>query len=456
MADWKGGLRKVQRAIDVIQANPVFNEMASDALKLIPVGGPILAKYWDKYKESKETDPKEDILNALKTMNRMNEIRLEAFCQMLEHNTMEVLKNQKKLNELVFLQQEILDEIKDVKVDATEIKINVKSNQEKLNQLIESVKIIHEQLGIKEIIIPDQKIEIPEDVLAKIKQKDEEIHRISKELEKAYEKPIIDIDYLLKEGNLYFHNKQYEKAMGFYDSILKNEPNHIFTLNNKGMILHNLGQYREAIECFDKALTYEPHNVLILNNKGLALHNLGQYREAIEWYDKALNIDSNFLMALNNKGFALNNLGQYREAIEWYDKALNIDSNFLMALNNKGFALNNLGQYREAIEWYDKALNIDSNFLMALNNKGFALNNLGQYREALKFYDKILAIKSNDILALVNKGMLLHKLGREKESEEIINKARNLDPSYFESLFKKDTVTQSMNETRSSIKWVDE
>ena len=388
MADWKGGLRKVQRAIDVIQANPVFNEMASDALKLIPVGGPILAKYWDKYKESKETDPKEDILNALKTMNRMNEIRLEAFCQMLEHNTMEVLKNQKKLNELVFLQQEILDEIKDVKVDATEIKINVKSNQEKLNQLIESVKIIHEQLGIKEIIIPDQKIEIPEDVLAKIKQKDEEIYRISKELEKAYEKPIIDIDYLLKEGNLYFHNKQYEKAMGFYDSILKNEPNHIFTLNNKGMILHNLGQYHEAIECFDKALTYEPQNVLILNNKG--------------------------------------------------------------------FALNNLGQYREAIEWYDKALNIDSDFLLALNNKGLALYNLGQYHEALKFYDKILAIKSNDILALVNKGMLLHKLGREKESEEIINKARNLDPSYFESLFKKNTVTQSMNETRSSIKWVDE
>ena len=422
MADWKGGLRKVQRAIDVIQANPVFNEMASDALKLIPVGGPILAKYWDKYKESKETDPKEDILNALKTMNRMNEIRLEAFCQMLEHNTMEVLKNQKKLNELVFLQQEILDEIKDVKVDATEIKINVKSNQEKLNQLIESVKIIHEQLGIKEIIIPDQKIEIPEDVLAKIKQKDEEIYRISKELEKAYEKPIIDIDYLLKEGNLYFHNKQYEKAMGFYDSILKNEPNHIFTLNNKGMILHNLGQYHEAIECFDKALTYEPQNVLILNNKG----------------------------------FALNNLGQYPEAIEWYNKALNIDSDFLLALNNKGFSLHCIGQYREAIEWYDKALNIDSDFLLALNNKGLALYNLGQYPEALKFYDKILAIKSNDILALVNKGMLLHKLGREKESEEIINKARNLDPSYFESLFKKNTVTQSMNETRSSIKWVDE
>jgi len=387
MADWKGGLRKVQRAIDVIQANPVFNEMASDALKLIPVGGPILAKYWDKYKESKETDPKEDILNALKTMNRMNEIRLEAFCQMLEHNTMEVLKNQKKLNELVFLQQEILDEIKDVKVDATEIKINVKSNQEKLNQLIESVKIIHEQLGIKEIIIPDQKIEIPEDVLAKIKQKDEEIYRISKELEKAYEKPIIDIDYLLKEGNLYFHNKQYEKAMGFYDSILKNEPNHIFTLNNKGMILHNLGQYHEAIECFDKALTYEPQNVLILNNKGFALNNLGQYPEAIEWYDKALNINQDVL---------------------------------------------------------------------PLSNKGLALHNLGQYPEALKFYDKILAIKSNDILALVNKGMLLHKLGREKESEEIINKARNLDPSYFESLFKKNTVTQSMNETRSSIKWVDE
>ena len=72
MVDWKGALKKVQRAIDVIQANPVFNEMASDALQLVPVAGPVLVKYWNTYKESRETDPQEDILNALNTMNRMN------------------------------------------------------------------------------------------------------------------------------------------------------------------------------------------------------------------------------------------------------------------------------------------------------------------------------------------------------------------------------------------------
>ena len=38
MVDWKNSLQKVKLAIDTIQANPVYNEMVSDALTLIPVG----------------------------------------------------------------------------------------------------------------------------------------------------------------------------------------------------------------------------------------------------------------------------------------------------------------------------------------------------------------------------------------------------------------------------------
>ena len=169
---------------------------------------------------------------------------------------------------------------------------------------------------------------------------------------------------------------------GFSPSGTTQEPNDVVSLNNKGLVLHNLGKYQEAIEYYDKALAINPTYLQSLNNKGLAFFDQGKYHEAIEWYDKALMVEPDYIKALNGKGAALNGLGKYQEANEWLDKALVVDPNFTYALTNKGWALYNQGKYQEAIEWYDKALMVDPNFPLAQENKNLALEHLQQQHQS--------------------------------------------------------------------------
>ena len=58
----------------------------------------------------------------------------------------------------------------------------------------------------------------------------------------------------------------------------------------------------------DKAWRVNPNFVYALNDKGLVLYNLGRYGEAIIYYDKALAIAPNLVDALKNKANVLTKL----------------------------------------------------------------------------------------------------------------------------------------------------
>ncbi|HSB50890.1 MAG TPA: tetratricopeptide repeat protein, partial [Nitrosopumilaceae archaeon] len=78
---------------------------------------------------------------------------------------------------------------------------------------------------------------------------------------------------------------------------------------------------------FDKELKNDPNNVEILTNKGAALAKLGHFEEAILYYDNALDINPSFVPALNNKANALSKLGEFDKAIVVYNIAKNLEPN---------------------------------------------------------------------------------------------------------------------------------
>ena len=122
--------------------------------------------------------------------------------------------------------------------------------------------------------------------------------------------------------------------------------------------LQKASRFEEALVAYDKVLKIDPRSVDGLNDKGLILNQLGKYEEAITWFDKSLEIDPIFTNGVNNKGITLSNLGKYEEAITWFDKALEIDPDFADAMYNKADALGELGRYEEALVWTDKALSL--------------------------------------------------------------------------------------------------
>ena len=95
--------------------------------------------------------------------------------------------------------------------------------------------------------------------------------------------------------------RDYEKAVSIFDTILQSDPNNTEILTNKGTALVELQKYDEAILIFDKILDAEPNNVAVLNNKGIALVKLGSYNEAIINFDKVLETDSKNANALKNR-----------------------------------------------------------------------------------------------------------------------------------------------------------
>ena len=116
----------------------------------------------------------------------------------------------------------------------------------------------------------------------------------------------------------------------------------IYSLNEKGTVLDNLGNYTGAISYYDQALAINPEYINALTNKGIALYRLGNITGAISYYDQALAINPYNTNVLDNKGIALYRLGNITGAISYYDQALAINPNDTNALNYKNITLNNL------------------------------------------------------------------------------------------------------------------
>jgi len=123
----------------------------------------------------------------------------------------------------------------------------------------------------------------------------------------------------------------------------------IFYYDGMGPALIRLCKYSEAIFYFDEDIKNAPNDVEILTNKGAALSKLGHFEEAILYYDSALAIDSSYVPALNNKGNALSQLGKFEEAIDVYNLGMkfNSDNKILKENFEKSMIKIPLQQYHE-------------------------------------------------------------------------------------------------------------
>ena len=121
------------------------------------------------------------------------------------------------------------------------------------------------------------------------------------EIDERFKKPIGDASDYLILGNAEYEKENYPKAIEYYEKALKINPNHAYTLNNKGIALGKLKKHDEAIKCFDKAIEIKPDFAGAWTNKGIALDKLGQREEALKAFDKAIEIKPDDADAWYNK-----------------------------------------------------------------------------------------------------------------------------------------------------------
>lgn len=149
----------------------------------------------------------------------------------------------------------------------------------------------------------------------------------------ADEKPEI-----LDDGIGFHNGGMYDKAIEFFEKILKSNPGNYAALVCKGLSFAHAGHKTESMDCFDKIPESETLYHVVLNGRGAALHVLGQMEEAATCYDKAIKIKPDYARTYYNKGLLCYDLGEFHSAVDFFEKAYNTNHKHALAIIWKSYA----------------------------------------------------------------------------------------------------------------------
>ncbi|MDO9552206.1 tetratricopeptide repeat protein [Rhodonellum sp.] len=139
-----------------------------------------------------------------------------------------------------------------------------------------------------------------------------------------------------KEGDSYFADGNYEKAIGAYDKFLTNDPKNVKVLYNRGRSYEELGDFANAEKDFLKALESDSKNIQVLMSLSNVYQKQKNHSAALLYADYAVEIPGAPAMAYFLKGRALHQLGNTDEALREYSAAIKMDKDFGQAFYYRG------------------------------------------------------------------------------------------------------------------------
>lgn len=200
------------------------------------------------------------------------------------------------------------------------------------------------------------------DILSQLGRKDEAIEAFDEVLNQNPE----DAESWLWKANLLVEMKRYNESVEAYDKAIEliaenNSEDLALDWLSKGWALNKTGRTDEAQAAFQKSLEFyetaisgNTGNIRLLQQKGLVLFELGRYDEAIEAYDQvlknslSLEFDTTAVSAWIGKGDSLRLQGKNEEALEAYNKAIDLGPHYSNAWHGRGEAQKAMGQVGNA------------------------------------------------------------------------------------------------------------
>lgn len=88
-------------------------------------------------------------------------------------------------------------------------------------------------------------------------------------------------------------NKNYEKAVEYFEIAVKEDPEFTFAWDNLGINYRRLKNFDKAIEAYKKSLEIDPNGLMPLQNIAVVYQYKKEYYKAIKAYEKLAEIDKN-------------------------------------------------------------------------------------------------------------------------------------------------------------------
>jgi len=218
----------------------------------------------------------------------------------------------------------------------------------------------------------------------------------------------------------YQEAREYERAIGEYEKILKIDPNDALAYNMMAYLNYFLRNYDIAIDNVKKYVFIAGEQANPHDSYGEILMNVGKYDEAIAQFNEANKIKPDLYFVLMHLGWAYSQIGRLRDAIGYFERAKDNAVN-QSQINNCDLAC---AESYWAYADYDKSFNIATKFLESHPNYIPALG----LRGSLAAETGNLALAGDDLKridSLLSNNALPESLAGEMTTKERLGLVKN-------------------------------
>lgn len=263
-----------------------------------------------------------------------------------------------------------------------------------------------------------------------------------------------DPDIYIKLADIYFESKDFLSAYTYYKKAVQLDP------KRKKEIIPNFikctkmladkefrnKNYRKALSYYNEYLSIKPGDIKVLEKVGDIHKALGNKKTAISYYERIMKInrkyfDKNVSKKLLDLRLEVGDIyfadGDYEKAIYHYKKALvfsdseRLAEKLAKAYIKMGDRYLNMRKYERALDYYIKGIslkpslgvNIEKNLGEAYVGVGEILFKKGNFNKAVKYFNKAEKFLKDDFRIYYYRGLSYLKLGKREKAVKDLEKA---------------------------------
>jgi tetratricopeptide (TPR) repeat protein len=223
---------------------------------------------------------------------------------------------------------------------------------------------------------------------------------------------------------------QFPQAEERYLAILAQDPQHLGSLHNLGLVALQRGDARRGLELLGRAVASRGANAMHWNDLGVARHLLGDLPGATAAFEYSVRLDPTYVSAHCNLGIAWQQRGELDRAEACHREAIRLKPTFAEAFNNLGNVLHARGDLEAAAAAFEQAVRIRPEFTDAVNSQGVVTHELGDLPLAMECYRRVLTLQPGHADASNNLATALKEQGRIEEALAQYRETLRLQPDH--------------------------
>jgi tetratricopeptide (TPR) repeat protein len=202
----------------------------------------------------------------------------------------------------------------------------------------------------------------------------------------------------LEEGLKQMNQKDYDKALVFFDLAVKENPENIEALNNRANLLVLNRKFKEALCDYEQILKKKPNNYKAFFNMAILFGQTGDYEKSIEYANKVLSIKSDFYEVFRLLSSVYYAKGDYCKSIEYANIMIEKQPQNKVTHIYRGLSYIEMNELEKAKKDFDYVLKFEPNVYQAYYGLSKYYEKKKDIKKALENCEKASNLIKNDPL----------------------------------------------------------